>query len=158
MLKFRKANINDVDLYFSWANDQEVRNNSYRSETISFESHVKWFEKKLSSPQTLLLVFEDHFNQPVGQVRIENIKDYSIIGISIDKNHRGKGYAVEILKQSAAYYFSLYPKNYIIAYIKKDNFVSYKSFISAGYEFIDEVIESGVLSYKLIKINVPLSY
>ena len=154
MLKFRKATISDMDIYFNWANEEEVRKNSYQSNSISFENHVKWFENKLISPQTLLLIFEDEKNNAIGQVRIETENEASIVGISIDSAHRGKGYAIEMLKQASAYYFSLYPKNYIIAYIKKDNFASYKAFVSAGYELLDEVEEVGILSYKLIKKNV----
>ena len=151
MLKFREATKQDVYLYFAWANDETVRKNSFQSTSITFENHERWFENKLNSPQTLLLVFEDEKNNPVGQVRFETQKEYALVGISIDINHRGKGYALEMLKQSSANYFERYPDNYLIAYIKKDNFASYKAFVSAGYELLNEVEEAGVLSYKLIK-------
>lgn len=156
MLKLRKATVRDVDLYYNWTNDEEVRKNSFNSSSISYQEHVKWFEKKLTSTHTLMLVFEDIADRPIGQVRIETQNQEAIIGISIDKNQRGRGFAVEMLKQSGKCYFTLYPENYIIAYIKKDNFASYHSFIAAGYKLIDEIFESGALSYKLRKNNVNL--
>ena len=42
----RVADWGDVDLLFSWANDKEVRKNSFSSEPICYEEHLAWFRKK----------------------------------------------------------------------------------------------------------------
>lgn len=156
MLSYRRATLSDVDMYYAWANDTEVRKNSYQSEAIPYTQHVSWFEKKINSPQSLLLVFEDTEKNAVGQVRIETQEKQAVIGISVNQQHRGKGYAVEMLQKASSAYFEIHPENFILAFIKKDNFASYKAFVAAGYKPLEEVEESGVLSYKLIKKNVPL--
>jgi RimJ/RimL family protein N-acetyltransferase len=157
MLKHRNALASDVDLYYAWTNDSEVRKNSYQSAAIPYENHVDWFHSKLKSPNTLLLIFENELKEAVGQVRLETDGNTAVIGISIDKNHRGKGYALEMLKAGCREYFSFNPNNCILAYIKKDNFASYKAFVAAGYKLLEEVEEAGVPSYKLKKENVSLS-
>ena len=156
MLNYRKATQADVDLYYHWANDADVRRNSYQSQSIPYEQHVAWFEKKIVAPNSLLLVFENENQIAVGQVRIETQENHAVVGISIDQHQRGKGYAVEMLIKASAAYFDSNPTKFIYAYIKKDNFASYKAFVAAGYEPLEEVIEAGVLSYKLIKKNVSI--
>ena len=41
MLSFRKATLADTKLYFDWANDSDVREQSYNSTAIDFENHKK---------------------------------------------------------------------------------------------------------------------
>ena len=157
MLSYRKATIDDVERYYQWANDDEVRKNSYQTQAISHANHVQWFTTKLASKSTQLLIFENENKNAVGQVRIETDKDKALIGISIDAHHRGKGYAVQLIKLASAQYFKSYPNNFIIAYIKKDNFTSYKAFVAAGYKLLEELTEAGVPSYKMILKNVSIS-
>ena len=53
-LIFRKANHGDVLLFYKWANNHLVRKNSLIKKYISFETHHKWFRKKLSQKQIYL--------------------------------------------------------------------------------------------------------
>ena len=94
MISFRKASIADKMLYFEWANDPNVREQSYNSNPIDLESHGKWFESKIEDNSSLMLVFQNEENSNIGQVRIqkENRKE-ALIGISVSNEHRGKGYA-----------------------------------------------------------------
>ena len=41
-LYLRTADENDMDLLFQWANDPDVRKNSFHSEPISYETHKKY--------------------------------------------------------------------------------------------------------------------
>ena len=154
MLKFRKALSKDCELYYEWTNDPEVRKYSYKSEDISFENHCRWFESKLKSNDTILLVFSNEEDENVGQVRIESKENEAIIGISIDSKFRGMGLAKEMLIESSAFYLKSYPQNKIFAFVKKDNFASYKSFLSAGYKLFEECEVETIPSYKLtIELN-----
>ncbi len=157
MLKFRNACAGDVELYYQWTNDAEVRKNSYQSGSISYNQHVDWFTSKLNSPHALMLIFENKEGAPVGQIRIETSDKTGVIGISIDKNHRGQGYALEMLKLASREYFTIHPKNCILAYIKKDNFASYKAFVAAGFLLQGEEEQAGIPSYKLKIVNVSIS-
>jgi RimJ/RimL family protein N-acetyltransferase len=136
MLTFRKATLADVKLYFDWANDTIVREQSYNSSTIDFENHKKWFETKLEDDSCMLLLFQNEEKSNIGQIRIqkENVKE-ALIGISIAAEHRGKGLAKEMLLLASDYFLEN-NKGYLInAYIKKQNISSKQVFEKAGFEF-----------------------
>ena len=48
MLSFRKAQIDDLQLYFNWVNDPIVREQSYNSDIIDFLNHSQWFKKTIN--------------------------------------------------------------------------------------------------------------
>jgi RimJ/RimL family protein N-acetyltransferase len=141
MLSFRKADISDLLLYFEWANDQAVREQSFQSNKISLENHTKWFNTKINDKDCIMLVFENELKEVVGQVRLQNENAEScVIGVSVAEEHRGKGYATILLIESSNYFLEYYPKKIIQAYIKNTNIGSIKSFQKAGFSFAKELI------------------
>ena len=152
MLTFRRADANDVDLFYSWANDPETRNNSYNKNPIVYSDHVAWFNRKINSDNCWLYVFQDEQANPVGQVRIEKSGgEETIISISIGKDHRGKGYASEMLAMASGDYLSSFATDTIIAYVFTSNEPSLRSFIKAGYILKEERPVKGIPSYILSK-------
>lgn len=147
----RKAKKTDLDLYFDWANDSDTRNNSFDSQTIDYQTHTNWFLRKIVDKNTLLLVFENEEQTPVGQVRIEQKSNENIIGISIDKNFRGLGLAVPMLEDSCKIFFEEFDEKLIHAYIKKSNLASVKSFKKADFQEEKELLIGNELSYLLVK-------
>jgi len=141
MLSFRKATPADMMLYFEWANDADVRKQSYHTSTISLEDHKEWFLKKLNDNDCLMLLFENEANVPVGQVRFqkENENVY-VIGISIAKEFRGKGLAAGILLMASDHFLAIFPGITIYAYIKISNTGSISSFAKAGFVFAKNVM------------------
>jgi RimJ/RimL family protein N-acetyltransferase len=150
-ISFRKAILEDADLYYNWANDFLVRANSFNSNPINYDNHVKWFSNKLLSDTTRFYLFTNELNIPVGQVRIEATSPETIIGISVDKDFRGLGLSTEMLIQSTQDYLKKQPKSIIVAYIKIENTLSYKSFLNAGFKQEAILKIEGAQSYKLIK-------
>lgn len=152
-LRIRKANINDLNLYFEWTNDSEVRNKSFHSDKITFENHSIWFNKKINDESTQMYVFEYNKN-PCGQVRIGIENSTSIIGISIDSKYRGKGLGKTMLEMASREFFKKY--NFpIFAYIKTDNIASVKIFEKAGFNFVcnDSINNKECFKYKLLNEN-----
>jgi RimJ/RimL family protein N-acetyltransferase len=151
-ISFRKANENDMLLYFDWTNDASVRENSYQTEPISLENHQNWFESKIKDANCFMVVFENHIGSPIGQVRIQKQDDKTaVIGISNDANHRGKGYASRMIAMASDEFLQQFPEIQISAYIKLENQASKKAFEKAGYE-LDVVLEyDGIASYHYIK-------
>lgn len=150
-IKSRKATKQDLDLYFSWANDIDTRNNSFNSQLVDYQEHTNWFLKKIEDKKALLLVFENEENIPIGQVRIEQKPNENIIGISIDKSFRGLGLAVPMLESACKIFFETFQEKSINAYIKKTNLASLNSFKRVGFEIIDELLINQVLSCALTK-------
>lgn len=148
-LHFRFAKIEDIDLYFDWANDEMVRQNSFRQEPINYENHVKWFHSKVDSNSCYLYLFLNSNDASVGQVRIEKSTKETIIGISIDKNHRGKSLGVEMLRLASSNFFKDNTSEIISAYIKKENKASFVIFQKAGFR--NETLAKNI--YKLTLSN-----
>ena len=137
MLNFRKAKIDDIELYFFWANEINVREQSFNSKLIDFDEHKKWFESKINDKNCMMLIFTNLEGQEVGQVRIqkESVTD-SLIGISITAEQRGKGYSTQMLKISSDYFLKINSNFIINAFIKETNLASKHAFEKAGFEFI----------------------
>lgn len=154
MLKFREATLNDMGLYFEWANDKFVRDYSFNSEIIDLKKHEIWFNKKLLDPDCLMLVFYDELDRNIGQVRFHKQNDYSaIIGVLVDKKYRGKGYSKRMIKIASDLYQKQFNERTIEALIKKTNIFSIKSFEAAGFEFVKNLIHENFETVLYIKKN-----
>lgn len=154
MLSLRKPTIDDMELFFYWVNDPVVREQSYDSGFIDFESHKQWFETVLNDESYFMYICQNSNREDIGQVRIQKLEDKNaIISVSIDFNYRGKGLAKEILILSTDSFFSVH-KDYIInAYIKEDNLYSKFAFEKAGFEIARIIVYKNFKSYHLIKKN-----
>jgi RimJ/RimL family protein N-acetyltransferase len=152
LLRIRRASLGDTKLYFDWANDSSVREQSYKSSRIDFENHKKWFETKLEDDSYMFLVFQNQEDENIGQIRIQKEnQNQALIGISIAAEHRGKGYAREMLLL-ASDYFSEINKGYLInAYIKEQNRSSKQAFEKAGFEFQNIINYENCNSFHFIK-------
>jgi RimJ/RimL family protein N-acetyltransferase len=151
-ISFRKATENDMMLYFNWTNDTSVRENSYQSETISLENHRNWFYKKIKEDNCFMVVFENHIGSPIGQVRIQKQDEKTaIIGVSNDANHRGKGYAYQMIKLASEQFLKENQMVCISAYIKIENTASEKAFLKAGYKLDELLVYNSHSSYHYTK-------
>lgn len=144
MLQARNARQDDCMLYYKWANDSYVREQSFNSNPIEFENHKSWFLNVLEKENIQMLVFEEN-SIPVGQVRIQPDSDSKtfVIGISIDADYRGKRLGVEMLNIAAENFFRKWPEATINAYIKKDNLASFHIFQKAGYGDVKDIVVNG---------------
>lgn len=127
----RQANINDLLTYFNWANDTEVRKNSFSQNVISMEEHEKWFKDALSDENTLLYVLTED-NKDIGQVRVKIRGDYGEISYSVDKDYRHKGYGTKLIQEIE----KLVNVKYLVADVKLNNIVSQKVFIRNNYTML----------------------
>ncbi|MEO5572113.1 MAG: UDP-2,4-diacetamido-2,4,6-trideoxy-beta-L-altropyranose hydrolase [Bacteroidia bacterium] len=150
-LHFRFAEEADVSLFFQWANDPLVRKNSYNQNLVLYDYHVKWFHLKLVSGECKFYLFFDEQDNPVGQVRMEKSENEIVVGISVDKNFRGKSYGVQMLEAATNDYLKSNPESTIAAYIKIENASSYNIFLKVGFTNEEIVTIHGNKSYKLYK-------
>jgi RimJ/RimL family protein N-acetyltransferase len=94
----REAEFADGKLLFSWVNDPVVRQNSINGGNIDWESHLKWFEAKLSNSNSKIFILVDaQSNQNIGQIRIDYDNQHWVIDYSIDKKFRNMGLGREIV-------------------------------------------------------------
>lgn len=154
MLKFRFANIEDISLYYKWANEPVSRENSYNKGEIDFVNHVNWFTSKLNSKDCFFYLFFNEEEKPVGQVRIEKKEELlkqAVISLSVETNCRGKGYGSEMIKLATDDFLDKFKGFLIIACVFKSNIASYNSFIKAGYMLEYEKVINDIPSYIFLK-------
>lgn len=131
--EIRLATLDDVMLIYNWANDDEVRKNSFCSEKIEWESHKSWFKNKINSDDCDFYIFM-HDGIPVGQVRIDYCGNKGIISYSIAKEYRGKHFADKMLKMAEQVVKETRLQiEYLQAEVKVDNYISQKKFENLDY-------------------------
>jgi RimJ/RimL family protein N-acetyltransferase len=152
----RRANLEDAKLYFEWANDNEVRSQSFNSNSIDWSNHQKWFDEKIRSENYTFFIFETENKEPIGQVRLEKSisTNICVIGVSVSKKFRGKKLASQLIEKASILFLNENPIYTINAYIKKNNFASVKSFEKAGYTFIKSLEYQGSESVLYEKNNL----
>lgn len=130
--KIRLATQSDLMTVFHWANDPELRKQSYHQEPIALKDHTEWFTKKINDPTSVLYIFE-YKNMPLGQVRFD-LRDETIISYSMDKMFRGRGWGLQLLKSAMKTFEKTYRlKTKIIGYVKHDNVSSNTIFKNLGF-------------------------
>lgn len=134
MVYLREANMQDMDLIYEWANDPAVRINSFNSEPIQYDTHVKWYNRIMSEEAVLQFILMDD-DTPVGQIRLNIDGDEAEIGYSIASAYRGKGYGHAVLQLVAEEVKADHPDiKCLVAKVKPGNIASRKLFEHEGYE------------------------
>lgn len=147
-ITYRKARIEDCQLYLDWSNEPLVRSQSFNTATIQYAEHRAWFENKINDDNVLMLLFFVK-DQAIGQVRIEHKETENVVSISLSKESRGRGYASRILRLGITQFRKEF-REPIHAYIRADNIASIRSFETAGFLVHSEVKINNIPSYKYI--------
>lgn len=151
IITFSTPTLNESKLYFDWANDPLVRGNSFSTNEISYETHCSWFASKLKDENCWMYLFSDHEANKIGQIRIQKDADFAVIGVSTDKNHRGKGYARKMIQQATDEFLQKNENVTIFAYIKAENTQSQSAFQKAGFVLKERLIYQETDSFLYIK-------
>lgn len=93
----RKATIDDAKIILEWRNDPFTRENSFSKNLIDPETHIKWFNGKLSDENCFMFIMMDD-TERVGQLRIDKVNDIGEISYMIAPNKRKMGYGKQIVK------------------------------------------------------------
>ena len=140
MINLRKASAKDGRLIWQWANDPQVRAESFASDSIPYNDHIKWFERKISNPDCFFYVAENSNANPIGQIRFELEGQDAVISVSLDRKFRNQGYGSIIIVLASKKLFQISDANVIHAYIKKGNAVSLLAFKKAGFIFMEDAL------------------
>ena len=91
MVFLRNADESDIDNLYHWRNDIETRNNSFNTEQILYNDHVKWFERTMKDTDVFQYILMND-NTPIGQVRVDIVGMKAEVSYTIAPNERKKGY------------------------------------------------------------------
>ena len=72
-ISLRPAIAADETLLLHWANDPQVRANSFSPKSIAPKDHHHWFHKGLTDPNRLLLIAKAMDGCPIGQIRFDRL-------------------------------------------------------------------------------------
>jgi UDP-2,4-diacetamido-2,4,6-trideoxy-beta-L-altropyranose hydrolase len=135
LISVREAKKEDVDIYFQWANDQEVRNNSFNTSPIPYDAHIIWFEKQLESKENKTYVLALPNGRLVASVRFKLDNKKAILSYLIDQEFRNMGLSSTVLTKGSETLFRSCPFiNTIEGFVKRVNIASVKAFKSSGFE------------------------
>lgn len=132
----------DCDLVYNLSNDPLVRANSFNTEPILYENHVRWFNKVINDSNILFfLVFEgDDF---VGQIRFVRTCEESnecVISLSITPEYRGKHIGRDFMDLGIIEMKKNWKKIEIVkAEVKCENEASNKLFMKDGFDLVSSV-------------------
>jgi RimJ/RimL family protein N-acetyltransferase len=105
LINLSSAKAVDEALLLRWANDLQVRNNSFSPEPILPSSHAIWFKKALFDPNRLLFIVKTVDGCPIGQIRFDRPPHVdklqacvANVDVSLDLCARGQGLASELLR------------------------------------------------------------
>lgn len=136
-MTLRKANLEDALFLFELANDSSVRERSFSSEPILWDSHLSWFQARLQNVESQTWIIESE-TEPMGVIRFDLKAGRWIIGIGLISASQGKGLGSKALKEACDEFLAGHPGATIHAFIKPDNLPSQKSFAKAGFALAEE--------------------
>jgi UDP-2,4-diacetamido-2,4,6-trideoxy-beta-L-altropyranose hydrolase len=141
LLQLLPATASDEALLLRWANDPQVRANSFSPEPIAPDEHERWFRAGLADANRLLLIASDAQGCPLGQIRFDRQPQPAVeapreamIGLSLDRCARGQGLATELVRlglQAMEQHWG--PDTEAVAEVLPDNTVSQATFARAGF-------------------------
>lgn len=129
----REATMADCDLLYQWANDPEVRKNSFHTEPIEYKEHRSWLKRVLESQMLLQYIYVCD-GQEVGQIRIAVEKETATISYSIAPDYRCMGYGKAMVSALAQRVKKDFPNiKRLVAEVKPENVASVKAFMDSGF-------------------------
>jgi len=134
----------DCNLLWEWANDPVARASAFSSETIPWDDHVAWFQRKLKDPNCRILIALDALAAPTGQIRFERRgPSEADIDVTVDNRFRGLGYASRLIDRGAKWAFEEWGLIQVNAFVKPENIASAKAFERSGFKRIGAATVKG---------------
>ena len=132
----RRAIGSDESLLLHWANDLQVRSNSFSSGLITPRVHSQWFQDSLKNPNRLILIAIGVSGYPLGQIRFDRsfTSNEAYIDISLDTAARGFGLASALVHQGIQFMQKYWGKNILLsAEVFEKNTASNLTFTRYGF-------------------------
>ncbi len=151
-LSLKQATLSDAQLLLTWANDSTVRAQSYSTDAISYEDHIRWLTKKLSNGKSFIYI-ASYQEQNIGMIRFDVDSECAMLSYLIDPSFRGKGLGKQIVSQGIKQLIAQTDfKGSILAHVKQNNIASAKIFDVLHFiKQEDKEHPNSILYSKLIK-------
>ena len=135
--EIRRATMQDAQLIWELANDPFVRESSFSSQPIAWDTHISWFQTKISDPDFFLYIVLTPDQQLIGQIRFEKKEKIFFISYSLAEKFRSLGLGTVLLKVGMRKLQSETGKKILVqGEVKPQNAASIKSFEKCGFEMV----------------------
>ncbi|WP_439883136.1 UDP-2,4-diacetamido-2,4,6-trideoxy-beta-L-altropyranose hydrolase [Pontibacter sp. MBLB2868] len=129
----REVTIHDLMLLFDWANDPEVRKQSFNPDPILLESHTRWLKAKLEDERAMLYIAEAD-GVPAAHIRFELENGTATISYLIGPAFRGRSLGHVVLQKGVAALLRHRPEVRLVeGLVQKENLASVRAFEKAGF-------------------------
>jgi UDP-2,4-diacetamido-2,4,6-trideoxy-beta-L-altropyranose hydrolase len=96
-LQIRPATAGDETLLLEWANEPETRRNAFNPEPIAAGDHHRWFQARLSTPESCCIWIIEALEFPAALVRFDKRGGFWEISYSVDSGFRRLGLGARAL-------------------------------------------------------------
>lgn len=129
-LELKPATKKDTKDLWKWRNEKTTSMNSFTTEPIPLNEHLKWFSKALRDKRKRIFVIYNN-NRKIGYVRID-FNGEPELNIALGKEYRKLGFGIRAIRLACE---SVKSRD-IIARIKTGNEASIKAFERAGFSIL----------------------
>jgi UDP-2,4-diacetamido-2,4,6-trideoxy-beta-L-altropyranose hydrolase len=131
-LVIRPALPEDARSVWNWRSDPVARAMSVNDQAIPWETHRIWFEDRLASPDTVMLIGSVS-DQAIGVLRFDRCGDAAEVSIAIAPERRGQGWGRFLLRRGCEMIERKGFARALEALIRPENKASQRLFAAAGF-------------------------
>lgn len=142
-IQLTPAQVEDCRLVWEWANEADVRAQSFTPGRIAWSEHERWFRDVMNDGRRQLFIGRDALGMPVGQIRVDEGGEGGVISLMVTKSSQGKGYGYEMIEACMEEYFEYGDAECLHAFVKPSNQRSAGMFRKAGFRLCDETVVRG---------------
>jgi len=155
-IRMRSATPDDLMMIWKWRNEPQTRAVSFNPAWIPLDEHKQWFSRNLADPLSRILIATDLDGSPVGEVRFSLQGDEAEISVVLDPHYRGKGMGQYLIHSGARYLFETTGILKIHSYIKRENEISWRAFLRAGFRRVGttEIRDMKVLHLIFSRVDI----
>ena len=131
-LTIRLARLDDAERLWSWRNDPHTRRASHNTDAIAYDQHTRWFERRLSRNDSVILIAELH-GEAIGTVRFDRRRDsYLEVIVNIAPQARSKKLGAACLRAACNFVLKKEAAGFH-AEIRLENTASIRIFQQCGF-------------------------
>ncbi len=139
-ITLRPATIEQAGILHAWRNDPRVRQASFNTSVIDFETHMRWIEQVLADPQRHLLIAAT-VDGDVAGVRFDCAGDEAEVSIYLAPDLGNRGLGTAVIKEMRHWArVNLPAVSRLTATVLANNPSSRKAFLNAGFKPRHEVL------------------
>jgi UDP-2,4-diacetamido-2,4,6-trideoxy-beta-L-altropyranose hydrolase len=149
-VRLRPVSLRDSELLWKWANDPELRKQSFTQEAIDWSIHEQWLKSSLEDRDTVIRIAENDRSDSVGVVRFTLQQRKAVISISLAQEFRGTGLAPAVLKCALDELTQTRSIQDVSAFVKPENLPSVRLFENAGFVCTERTSVRGQAAMHLV--------